>query len=241
MARPSSKSTPAGAAPGVVAQRGGAVPATSQGDPTEYTRGLRPSRLDMGGQSGQRRVPCSPVARRKTTVPPGAARPHGVRSRSGRRIVIVECCRLAADIADILKHETWYVVPKTSGSKGLQLYVPLAGHPTWDKVREDAHRMAVQLEHDHPNLVVSNMRRSLRRGKVLIDWSQNHPAKTTVAAYSLRARPDPTVSTPVTWEEVEACADAEDPDSAPFHRPGRARPGGPAGRPLRPGRRRGLD
>ncbi len=73
-----------------------------------------------------------------------------------------------------------------------------------------------QLERDHPDLVVSNMRKSLRPGKVLIDWSQNHPAKTTVAAYSLRGRDEPTVSTPVTWDEVDDCATTGDPDDLRF-------------------------
>ena len=76
--------------------------------------------------------------------------------------------------------------------------------------------MATQLEQERPDLVVSNMRKELRRNKVLIDWSQNHPAKTTVAAYSLRARPEPTVSTPVTWDEVDACAHRADPDLLRF-------------------------
>ena len=106
--------------------------------------------------------------------------------------------------------------PKTSGSKGLQLYVPLPGRPTWEKVRQDAHRIAVRLEHDYPDLVVSTMRKSIRRGKILIDWSQNHPAKTTVAAYSLRAGTEPTVSTPVAWQEVADCEDRGDPDVLRF-------------------------
>ena len=106
--------------------------------------------------------------------------------------------------------------PKTSGSKGLQLYVPLTGRPTWDKVDEDAHGIAVTLERDHPELVVSNMRKTSRNDRVLIDWSQNHPAKTTVAAYSLRARPEPTVSTPVTWDEVESCVEDGDPRRLSF-------------------------
>jgi bifunctional non-homologous end joining protein LigD len=73
-------------------------------------------------------------------------------------------------------------------------------------VRSRAHDIARKLESDHRDLVVSNMRKSLRQGRVLIDWSQNHPAKTTVAVYSVRARPRPTVSTPVTAEEVLRCA-----------------------------------
>jgi len=77
-------------------------------------------------------------------------------------------------------------------------------------VRSESYELALQLERDHPQLVVSNMRKDLRRKKVLIDWSQNHPSKTTVAVYSLRARDDPTVSTPVSWEEVYRCALAPD-------------------------------
>jgi bifunctional non-homologous end joining protein LigD len=76
--------------------------------------------------------------------------------------------------------------------------------------------MARTLERSHPQLVVATMNKSLRHGKVLIDWSQNHPAKTTVAVYSLRGRPEPTVSTPVTWEEVAHCAEVGDPASLRF-------------------------
>jgi bifunctional non-homologous end joining protein LigD len=114
----------------------------------------------------------------------------------GPGTTIVECGTVARWIVDILAKRHRAAYPKTSGSKGLQLYVPLAGRPTWDKVREDAHGIAVTLE---------------RQARVLIDWSQNHPAKTTVAAYSLRARPEPTVSTPVTWDEVESCVEDGDP------------------------------
>ena len=129
----------------------------------------------------------------------------------GERTTIVECCRVAELIAETLAQEHLEAHPKTSGSKGLQLYVPLGTRATWERVREDAHDTARRLERSNPGLVVSNMRKSLRRGKVLIDWSQNHPAKTTVAAYSLRGRAEPTVSTPVTWDEVHRCAAAGDP------------------------------
>jgi bifunctional non-homologous end joining protein LigD len=134
----------------------------------------------------------------------------------GEGTTMVECCAVARHIADLLAESSRDSVAKTSGSKGLQLYVPLGGPTTWDKVRKEAHQIAIRLEADHPDLVVSNMRKSLRRGKVLVDWSQNHPAKTTVAAYSLRARPDPTVSTPVTWEEVVTCHEKADPDLLRF-------------------------
>ena len=119
---------------------------------------------------------------------------------------IVECCRVAGLIADRLEEHRSGCWPKTSGSKGLQLYVPLRGRPTWDTTRRRSREIAIELAQDHPDLVVSNMRKTLRAGKVLIDWSQNHPAKTTVAAYSVRARGEPTVSTPITWAEVDGCA-----------------------------------
>ncbi len=128
----------------------------------------------------------------------------------GEGSTIVECCAVAVLLAEALAEGRDGCFPKTSGSKGLQLYVPLSGRPTWDKVRDRAHGLARQLEQDRPDLVVSNMRKTLRPGKILIDWSQNHPAKTTVAVYSLRARPQPTVSTPVTWAEVDDCAGSGD-------------------------------
>lgn len=134
----------------------------------------------------------------------------------GPGATIVECCVVGLLIADILGDRDQAVYPKTSGSKGLQLYAPLGGRPTWEKVRKDAQDIAVRLEREHPELVVSNMRKGLREGKVLVDWSQNHPAKTTVAAYSLRARPEPTVSTPVTLVEVTECAEGGDPGTLSF-------------------------
>jgi bifunctional non-homologous end joining protein LigD len=134
----------------------------------------------------------------------------------GEGATIVECCVVAAHIDEALAGDDRAGVPKTSGSKGLQVYVPLPGPTSWDRVRAESHRMATDIERALPDLVVSNMRKSLRTNKVLIDWSQNHPAKTTVAAYSLRARPTETVSTPVTWEEVRQCADSADPDRLAF-------------------------
>jgi bifunctional non-homologous end joining protein LigD len=118
---------------------------------------------------------------------------------------IVECCQVAVAIAQVLDEGRSGCRPKTSGSKGLQLYVPLSGRPTWEKVRERSQGIAVRLEQEHPDLVVSTMRKSRRQDKVLIDWSQNHPAKTTVGAYSLRGRDLPTASTPVSWDEIDAC------------------------------------
>ncbi len=134
----------------------------------------------------------------------------------GESTTIVECCVVAEHVMKELDKVGMEPFAKTSGSKGLQLYTAVAPKTTWDGLREHAYDIARKLESEHRELVVSNMRKSLRRGRVLIDWSQNHPAKTTVSAYSLRARPDPTVSTPVTWEEVGLCAEEADPDLLRF-------------------------
>lgn len=123
---------------------------------------------------------------------------------------IVECCEVARWITALLAKESLEAFPKTSGSKGLQLYVPLSGL-SWEQSHERSHEYAQVLEHDHADLVVTKMRKDLRDNKVLIDWSQNQPSKTTVAAYSLRARSRPTVSTPVQWKEVDTCAKRKDP------------------------------
>lgn len=136
----------------------------------------------------------------------------------GEGTTVVECCRVASLILAALGPGP-PCVAKTSGAKGLQLYRPLSRRTSWDELSNQAHRMAAQIEDEHPDLVVSNMRKSLRRNKVLIDWSQNHPAKTTVAPYSLRAQADPTASTPVSWDEVEACAASGDPDGLRFTAP----------------------
>lgn len=98
---------------------------------------------------------------------------------------------------------------KTSGSKGLQVYVPLDGQATYEHTKPWSHALACHLEAKHPKLVVSTQERSVRRGKVLIDWSQNTASKTTVAVYSLRAMERPGVATPVTWDEVDAAVDAD--------------------------------
>ena len=127
----------------------------------------------------------------------------------GPGTTIVECCRIAMWVRDLLKNNT-SAVAKTSGSKGLQVYASRAGK-TWGDIRDEVLGIAQALEQKHPEHVVVSQDKKLRQGKVLIDWSQNHPAKTTVAVYSLRATPLPTASTPVTWEEVERCATEGDP------------------------------
>jgi bifunctional non-homologous end joining protein LigD len=130
----------------------------------------------------------------------------------GEPATSVECARVALILAEELERtKGWTTYPKTSGSKGLQLYARLGEGErpdTWEvgETREEAKRLAARLAKEHPDEIVSIMKKEIRGGKVLIDWSQNHVAKTTVAPYSLRARPEPTVSTPLTWEEVEHCA-----------------------------------
>ena len=122
---------------------------------------------------------------------------------------IVECCRVALLLRPLLAELGLTPVAKTSGGKGLQLYAAVAGL-TSQQTSDLAKGLAERLEQEQPDLVVSRMTKALRPGKVLIDWSQNNAAKTTVAPYSLRARAQPTVSTPVTWDEVERCKRAAD-------------------------------
>ena len=128
----------------------------------------------------------------------------------GPPATIAECCEVAGHVREVLAEDDLVAYPKTSGSKGLQLYVPLDASAPWDDVHAFARRLAQRLEKEHPDLVVWNMKKELRKGKVLVDWSQNNAAKTTIAVYSLRAREHPTVSTPVTWDEVQSCSGPND-------------------------------
>ena len=116
---------------------------------------------------------------------------------------IVLCSRVGMWLREIFEHFGLQSFPKTSGSKGLQIYVPLNTSTSYEETKTFARALAQLLEHDHPDVVVSDMKKKVRTGKVFVDWSQNDEHKTTVAVYSLRARERPTVSTPVTWEEVE--------------------------------------
>jgi bifunctional non-homologous end joining protein LigD len=127
----------------------------------------------------------------------------------GAPATIVECCEVALLLRPLLADRGLEPVAKTSGGKGLQLYAAVSG-VTSEQTSDLAKELAEQLEAEQPELVVSRMTRALRPRKVLIDWSQNNAAKTTIAPYSLRAREQPTVSTPVTWDEVESCKRAED-------------------------------
>ncbi len=127
---------------------------------------------------------------------------------------LAECCEVALILRDALARLGLDCFPKTSGSKGIQVYVPLnTGDVDYDhgtKLLSNA--LARHLETEHPKLIVSTQKKELRKNKVLIDWSQNDEHKTTVSVYSLRARESPTVSTPLSWDEVEA----GDPDALVF-------------------------
>src|ERR1700726_560840 len=132
---------------------------------------------------------------------------------------IVQCCQVGLWLREIFEHFGLKSFPKTSGSKGLQLYVPLNTPTTYDATKTFAHALAQLLEHEHPEMVVSDMKKTLRAGKVFVDWSQNDEHKTTVAVYSLRAREHPTVSTPVTWEDVERAFRKKDASRLVFEAP----------------------
>jgi bifunctional non-homologous end joining protein LigD len=137
----------------------------------------------------------------------------------GPDTTIVECAQVGVWLREIFDHFELQSFPKTSGSKGLQLYVPL-NTPGVEYVnggtKEFARACAELLEKQHPDAVVASMSKELRQGKVFVDWSQNDEHKTTVCVYSLRAKERPTVSTPVTWDEVEAALAARDPDLLVF-------------------------
>jgi bifunctional non-homologous end joining protein LigD len=129
---------------------------------------------------------------------------------------IVDCCRVGLRLRDLFGHFDVQCFPKTSGSKGLQVYVPLNQKASYEQTKPFAKAIAQLLEKQTPDKVVSKMKKVEREGKVFVDWSQNHQRKTTIAVYSLRARERPTVSTPVTWDEVEGVADSGDGSSFIF-------------------------
>ena len=123
---------------------------------------------------------------------------------------IVQCCQVGLWIKQIFDHFGLKSFPKTSGSKGMQVYVPLNTKISYDETKGFAHAIARLLEDQHRELVVSDMKKAVRTNKVFVDWSQNDQHKTTISVYSLRAREHPTVSTPVTWEEVETALKKKD-------------------------------
>jgi bifunctional non-homologous end joining protein LigD len=134
----------------------------------------------------------------------------------GLPAAVSECATVAIWLRAKLEEMGLDSVPKTSGSKGLQIYAPLNTPVDFGTTKTLSHALALMLESEHPDLVVSRMSTQLRKGKVFIDWSQNDRSKTTVAVYSLRAREKPTVSTPLTWAEVEDVANGGDPAGLVF-------------------------
>ena len=129
----------------------------------------------------------------------------------GPGVDIVGCCRVGLRLQALFDRMGLQSVAKTSGSKGLQVYIPLNTEVGYEGGTKDfALAVAQSLEQRLPDEIVSSMKKELRPGKVLIDWSQNDGHKTTVSVYSLRAKARPTVSTPVTWDEVEACTEEGD-------------------------------
>ncbi|HEV3036208.1 MAG TPA: non-homologous end-joining DNA ligase [Candidatus Angelobacter sp.] len=129
---------------------------------------------------------------------------------------IVQCCQVGLWIRDIFAQLGLQAFPKTSGSKGLQVYVPLNTSVNFDQTKTFANAVARLLEERYPDQVVSDMKKALRTNRVFVDWSQNDDHKTTICVYSLRAKDQPTVSTPVTWSEVETCLKKSDPQVLGF-------------------------
>src|SRR5467141_4409631 len=118
---------------------------------------------------------------------------------------IVQCCQVGLWLRDLLGKMKLQSFAKTSGSKGLQVYVPLNTSVTYDQTKDLSRSLAQYLEREHADRVTSNMSKAVRKGKVFVDWSQNDEHKTTICVYSLRAKEEPTVSTPVTWDEIANC------------------------------------
>lgn len=129
---------------------------------------------------------------------------------------IIACCEAGLWLREIFDSLELKSFAKTSGSKGLQVFVPLNTAVTYDRAKEFARTLATRLESRYPDQIVSRMQKALRKNKVLIDWSQNDHHKTTVSAYSLRAKKRPTVSTPVLWDEVEAAWERRDAEKLAF-------------------------
>jgi bifunctional non-homologous end joining protein LigD len=134
----------------------------------------------------------------------------------GEPATVIDCARVALRVRELFGELGVECFPKTSGGKGLQVYMPLNGKLTYETTKPYAHAIAQLLERMHPEQIVSRMTKRLRKGKVFVDWSQNTESKTTVAVYSLRARERPTVSTPLDWDEVSATADSGDPEPIRF-------------------------
>jgi bifunctional non-homologous end joining protein LigD len=134
----------------------------------------------------------------------------------GDGVGLLECGEVALRLRELFGEMGREAFVKTSGSKGLQVFVPVEGDVTYAETKPTAKRIAELLERERPAAVVSRMARSLRAGKVLVDWSQNTEHKSMVCAYSVRAKARPTVSTPLRWSELESALDAGSPDSLVF-------------------------
>ena len=134
----------------------------------------------------------------------------------GPPATIVQCCEVALRVKALCARLGLECFPKTSGSKGMQVYVPLNSKTSYDVTKPFANAIARLLESETPDQVVSDMKKSLRTNKVFVDWSQNDDHKTTICVYSLRARERPTVATPIAWKEVEQCAKQRAPDLLVF-------------------------
>jgi bifunctional non-homologous end joining protein LigD len=128
----------------------------------------------------------------------------------GPPAAILDCAQVGIWLREVFEELGLESFPKTSGSKGLQVYVPLNTSTSYDQTKPFARALARLLEKRHPERVVSTQKKQLRKGKVLVDWSQNDDFKTTVCVYSLRAKERPTVSAPVTWSEVEGALERQD-------------------------------
>jgi bifunctional non-homologous end joining protein LigD len=134
----------------------------------------------------------------------------------GEAASIIECAQVGLRLKGLFDDLGLQAFPKTSGSKGIQVYLPLNGDAGYERTKPFARAVAQALERSEPDLVVSRQEKRLRKGKVLVDWSQNDRAKTTVAAYSLRCRERPWASTPLAWQEVESLASEGDREAVRF-------------------------
>ncbi|HEX6586602.1 MAG TPA: non-homologous end-joining DNA ligase, partial [Solirubrobacterales bacterium] len=137
----------------------------------------------------------------------------------GKPAALLECCRVALRVRELFAEFDMKCFPKVSGGKGLQVYVPLNTRVSYEQTSPFAKAIAQLLESQTPKQVVSKMAKAERRGKVFVDWSQNHQKKTTIAVYSLRAREYPTASIPLHWKEVERAVKREDADDLRFEIP----------------------
>jgi bifunctional non-homologous end joining protein LigD len=156
----------------------------------------------------------------------------------GPPATIIECCRVAELLRDRLAADGLQAWPKTSGNKGAQLYVPIDPPASGSRTSDYAKRLAAELSREHGDLVVATMSRQARPGKVYIDWSQNNPAKTTIAPYSLRGTERPQVSTPLHWDEVAGARRAADLVFTPGDAVGRLEAYGDLLAPMRDSRQR---